>query len=96
MCVAYPVVELWIDRASGNILKRLDFALSGKKMRTTLYPEYTKKFSPSKKADVWPRHVMPSSLAARPANPGQGLHPEAQAAPDIAGSGRSKMACWSC
>jgi hypothetical protein len=51
--VAYPVVELWIDRASGNVLKRQDFALSGRLMRTTLYPEYTRKFSPSKKADVY-------------------------------------------
>ena len=53
MDVASPVVDMWIDRASGNVLKRIDFALSGKKMRTTLYPEYIKKFSPSKKADVY-------------------------------------------
>ncbi|MEN9786129.1 MAG: hypothetical protein RLZZ299_1393 [Pseudomonadota bacterium] len=56
--VAYPVVELWIDRASGNTLKRQDFALSGRLMRTTYYPEWLKKFSPSKKAEVYvPRQI---------------------------------------
>ncbi len=56
--VAYPVVEVWIDRASGNTLKRQDFALSGRLMRTTYYPEWLKKFSPSKKAEVYvPRQI---------------------------------------
>lgn len=57
--VAFPVVELWIDQASGNILKRQDYALSGRLMRTTLYPEWLKKFSPSKNGDVWfPRQIL--------------------------------------
>lgn len=57
--VGYPVVELWIDQASGNILKRQDFALSGRLMRTTLYPEWLKKFSPSKGSDVWyPKQIL--------------------------------------
>ena len=51
--VAYPVVELWVDRATGNTLKRQDYALSGKLARTTYYPEWTKKYSPTKKADVY-------------------------------------------
>src|SRR5512139_3182462 len=34
--VAYPVVRLWIDAASDNILKRQEFALSGRLMRTAL------------------------------------------------------------
>jgi hypothetical protein len=56
--VAYPVLELWIDQASGNILKRQDFALSGRLMRTTYYPEWKQQFSASKGADVWfPREI---------------------------------------
>lgn len=51
--VAYPVLEMWIDKATGNTLKRQDFALSGKLMRTTYYPEWRKVFSESKKTDVY-------------------------------------------
>ncbi|MEQ1569471.1 MAG: outer membrane lipoprotein-sorting protein [Myxococcota bacterium] len=51
--VAYPAVELWLDQATGNILKRQDFALSGKLMRTTFYPQWNKLFSASKNAEVY-------------------------------------------
>jgi hypothetical protein len=51
--VAYPVVKLWIDKANHNILKRQEFALSGRLMRTAYYPKWQKLFSASKKADVW-------------------------------------------
>lgn len=51
--VAYPVVTLWIDVASSNVLKRQEFALSGRLMRTLYYPKWQKLFSESKKADVW-------------------------------------------
>jgi Outer membrane lipoprotein-sorting protein len=51
--VAFPVVKLWVDKASHNILKRQEFALSGKLMRSTFYPKWQKLFSESKKADVW-------------------------------------------
>lgn len=51
--VAYPVLELWIDVATGNVLKRQDFAESGKLMRTTYYPEWRKLYSESKKAEVY-------------------------------------------
>ncbi len=51
--VAYPVVQLWIDSATGNVLKRQDLALSGKLMRTTYYPEWQKLFSASKGTDVY-------------------------------------------
>jgi hypothetical protein len=53
MDVAYPKVDLWIDKASGNVLKRQDFALSGRLVRTTYNPKFGKMFSPSKGADVW-------------------------------------------
>jgi hypothetical protein len=51
--VAYPLVKLWIDKDSANVLKRQEFALSGRLMRTLYYPRWEKVFSESKKADVW-------------------------------------------
>jgi outer membrane lipoprotein-sorting protein len=51
--VAYPTKRLWIDAASSNILKEQDLALSGRLMRTALYPRWRKVYSESKKADVW-------------------------------------------
>lgn len=51
--VAYPVVKLWVDKDTNNILKREDYALSGRLMRTALYPRWKKVFSESKGADVW-------------------------------------------
>jgi hypothetical protein len=51
--VAYPIVELWIDHATNNVLKRQDFALSNKLMRTTLYPKWDKAMSATKKAEVY-------------------------------------------
>lgn len=51
--VAFPVVELWVDKATLNVLKRQEFALSGKLMRTNYYPRWKKVYSPSKRAEVW-------------------------------------------
>jgi hypothetical protein len=51
--VAYPVVKLWVDTETSNILKRQEFALSGRLMRTAYYPKWQKLFSESKKSDVW-------------------------------------------
>ncbi|HEY6001261.1 MAG TPA: outer membrane lipoprotein-sorting protein [Anaeromyxobacter sp.] len=51
--VAYPVVRMWVDRSTTNVLKRQDLALSGRLMRTVYQPRWKKIFSPSKKADVW-------------------------------------------
>ncbi len=44
--VAYPVVEVWIDSASGNLLKQQERALSGKLMRTSYYPKWTRLKAP--------------------------------------------------
>lgn len=56
--VAYPVLELWLDKVTGNVLKRQEFALSGKLMRSTYYPKWEKMFSESKKGDVYvPREI---------------------------------------
>ncbi|MSQ03323.1 MAG: outer membrane lipoprotein-sorting protein [Myxococcales bacterium] len=51
--VGFPVAELWIDKATGNTLKRQDFADSGRLMRTTYYPAWNKMKSESKGADVY-------------------------------------------
>lgn len=51
--VAYPLVDLYVDKDTNNILKREDKALSGKLLRTTYYPKWNKLFSESKKADVY-------------------------------------------
>ncbi|MDC0708616.1 outer membrane lipoprotein-sorting protein [Stigmatella sp. ncwal1] len=51
--VAYPVIKLWVDTATSNILKRQEFALSGRLMRTLYYPKWQKLFSESKSAEVW-------------------------------------------
>ena len=51
--VAYPLVKLWVDQESGNVLKRQEFALSGRLMRTAYYPRWKKVFSDTKKSDVW-------------------------------------------
>ncbi|GEJ55759.1 outer membrane lipoprotein-sorting protein [Anaeromyxobacter diazotrophicus] len=51
--VAFPRIRLWIDAATGNVLKRQELALSGRLMRTSYYPKWKKVFSESKGADVW-------------------------------------------
>jgi hypothetical protein len=51
--VAFPVVRLWVDKATTNVLKRQELALSGRLMRTVYQPRWRKIFSPSKKGDVW-------------------------------------------
>jgi hypothetical protein len=50
---ASPTLELWIDKSDGNILKRQEFSLSAKLLRTVYYPKWDKRFSPSKKAEVY-------------------------------------------
>jgi outer membrane lipoprotein-sorting protein len=51
--VAYPVVELWVDAETGNMLKVQEFALSGKLMRTAYYPKWERVFSKDKGSDVY-------------------------------------------
>ncbi|WP_242393976.1 outer membrane lipoprotein-sorting protein [Anaeromyxobacter oryzisoli] len=51
--VSFPVRRLWVDRASLNILKRQDLALSGRLMRTSYYPRWRKIYSESKRGEVW-------------------------------------------
>lgn len=51
--VASPMLELWIDKADGNVLKRQELSLSKKLLRTIYYPKWNKRFSASKNADVY-------------------------------------------
>jgi outer membrane lipoprotein-sorting protein len=51
--VAFPVLRLWVDQPTNNVLKRQEFALSGRLMRTAYYPRWRKVYSESKKGDVW-------------------------------------------
>ncbi len=51
--LAFPVIKLWVDRDTHNVLKRQEFALSGRLLRTSYYPKWKKQFSESKKAEVW-------------------------------------------
>jgi outer membrane lipoprotein-sorting protein len=51
--VAFPIIKLWVDKDTKNVLKRQEFALSGRLLRTSYYPKWKKAFSDSKKADVW-------------------------------------------
>lgn len=56
--VSYPIVKLWIDKATGNDLKRLDYALSEKLLRTSYVPKWQKLYSDSKKAELWYRQEV--------------------------------------
>ena len=51
--LAFPVLKLWIDKATKNELKRQEFALSGRLLRTSYYPKWQKIYSESRKADIW-------------------------------------------
>ncbi len=51
--VASPILEIWVDQESKNVLKRQEMALSGKLLRTAYYPSWEKLFSKSKNADVF-------------------------------------------
>jgi hypothetical protein len=51
--VPYPVLRIWVDKASGNLLKQEDFALSGRLMRTLYYPRWQTVRSAEKNADVF-------------------------------------------
>lgn len=51
--LAFPVIKLWVDKDTKNVLKRQEFALSGRLLRTSYYPKWQKIFSESKKTDIW-------------------------------------------
>jgi len=50
---AYPLMELWLDTQTENLLKAQEFALSGRLMRTVYYPKWERLHSESKGAAVY-------------------------------------------
>ena len=51
--LAFPIVKFGSTRRRKNILKRQEYALSGRLLRTSYYPKWKKIFSESKKGDIW-------------------------------------------
>jgi len=51
--VAYPILEIWLDTKTQNVLKQQEFALSGRLMRTTYYPKWSRIQSEEKKDWVY-------------------------------------------
>lgn len=51
--VAYPIMEIWIDVDSGNVLKQQELALSGRLMRTAYFPKWERLYSDDKQAYVY-------------------------------------------
>ena len=51
--LAFPVIKLWVDKETKNVLKRQEFALSGRLLRTSYNPKWKKAYSESKKGDTW-------------------------------------------
>jgi outer membrane lipoprotein-sorting protein len=51
--LAFPMIRIWIDKDTKNVLKRQEYALSGKLLRTAYYPKWKKVFSESKHSEVW-------------------------------------------
>jgi outer membrane lipoprotein-sorting protein len=49
----FPVIKIWIDKETSNLLKKQDYALSGRLLRTSYFTKWRKIFSESKKGDVW-------------------------------------------
>ncbi len=51
--LAFPVIKLWVNKETKNVLKRQEFALSGRLLRTSYYPKWKKIFSESRGMDIW-------------------------------------------
>lgn len=55
--VPYPKMHVWIDAASHNVLKRQDYALSGRLMRTAYYPKWKVLSAPSGQEVRYPEEM---------------------------------------
>ncbi len=51
--LAFPMIRIWIDKDTKNVLKRQEYALSERLLRTSYYPKWKKVRSESKGSDVW-------------------------------------------
>ncbi|MEO1234312.1 MAG: outer membrane lipoprotein-sorting protein, partial [Myxococcota bacterium] len=55
--VPYPKMEIWVDVDSRNVLKRRDYALSGRLMRTAYYPKWRVVSAPSGREVAYPEQM---------------------------------------
>lgn len=55
--VPYPKMEIWVDVASRNVLKRRDYALSGRLLRTAYYPKWRVVTAPSGQEVAYPEQM---------------------------------------
>lgn len=55
--VPYPAMEIWVDVDSRNVLKRRDYALSGRLMRTVYYPRWRVATTPSGQKVAYPEQM---------------------------------------
>jgi outer membrane lipoprotein-sorting protein len=51
--LAFPMIKLWVDKNTRNVLKRQEYALSGRLLRTSYYTKWTKIIDEAKKAEFW-------------------------------------------
>jgi outer membrane lipoprotein-sorting protein len=51
--LAFPTIKLWVEKDTKNILKREEYALSGRLLRTSFYSKWKKIYSESKGGDTW-------------------------------------------
>ncbi len=51
--VAFPKMTLWVDEDSQNVLKRQEYSLSGKLLRTAYFPHWTSVHSESQGRKIW-------------------------------------------
>jgi outer membrane lipoprotein-sorting protein len=51
--VAYPVMKLWVDKATSNVLKREEYSESGKLLRRVLLPRWRKVRAAGSTEDFW-------------------------------------------
>lgn len=55
--VPYPKMHVWVDQASHNVLKRQDYALSGRLMRTAYYPKWRRLTAPGGREVRYPEEM---------------------------------------
>ncbi len=56
--VAYPVMKLWVDKKTSNVLKREEYAESGKLLRRVLLPKWRKLRGGTKEEFWYPEQTL--------------------------------------
>ena len=55
--VPYPKMHIWVDKSTRNVLKRQDYALSGRLLRTAYYPKWKQQPAPDGRAVNYPEEM---------------------------------------